>query len=257
MSSLEVCGLLLPISLYNTKQATENWDPISKQPMFKSGAISIKKCEVKANGKADLKTKAPMRTAVQKVSTEKPDAAAVGHQKVERHRHLELWLGATIEGFRILLDAFDNVIPKHAGDPEIMKGLQECHRIVDEIAQTLEPMCEKYGKSLDFGKDMSRTVLAAVLPIHDDEHNAYEALTTLSGTFTFLAYLDSHLIALVPASQALWDEEFVKAVAEAKSGVDRLKAWVQQELVVKSPQTLIVPSLVKREDVRGMTQKSG
>ena len=48
--------------------------------------------------------------------------------------------------------------------------------------------------------------------------------------------------ALGQTAQALWDKDFVDAVASCKEELARIQAWAKQQIGVRSPQTLIVPA---------------
>lgn len=56
-----------------------------------------------------------------------------------------------------------------------------------------------------------------------------------------MCHVEMQLIALVPASQALWDREFVEAVSDAQRWVGRMLAWTRYMMHLKVPQLLLVP----------------
>jgi len=55
------------------------------------------------------------------------------------------------------------------------------------------------------------------------------------------SHVEGHLLALVPASQAMRDREFISAVQYCSEQLGRLVAWADFHLKVKSPQILLVP----------------
>lgn len=57
----------------------------------------------------------------------------------------------------------------------------------------------------------------------------------------YYSHVEGHLLALVPASQAMWDREFISAVQYCNEQLGRLVAWADFHLKVKSPQILLVP----------------
>jgi hypothetical protein len=58
----------------------------------------------------------------------------------------------------------------------------------------------------------------------------------------FLSHLESGFMALVPASWALWDADFIEAVDFNHGEVGRMQAWVKQQISVRNPRTLLVPT---------------
>lgn len=229
----------------------ENWDSVSKQPMFKSGAISVQKADYSPSGEVKLHSKAPNLAASRQVAEEKPDAQRVGYGDAPRERHLEIWLGATERAFQLLSDRFESIESRHTADPEIMKGMQDCDRILTASVKNLSSHCRKYEESGVYDHTATEAIFNAVAPADESPHGPYESLCALMGLFSFMAYLEIHLDALVPCSAALWDKEFISVVKEAQQGVTRVKAWLKSVIAIKSPQTLIVPSLVLRKDVKG------
>lgn len=67
------------------------------------------------------------------------------------------------------------------------------------------------------------------------------ALWALRDLGVYITHIEGSLIALNPASQALWDSDFVDVVNFATEEVERMHAWVNQQIKVRSPQALIVP----------------
>jgi anaerobic selenocysteine-containing dehydrogenase len=220
----------------NSLTPTEYWDPVSKQPSFKSGAVRIEKCTEAAT----VQAKEAQSDTVTKVTKSKPNASDVGDNS-PRERHLEKWLGATFEALRLLENMYEELIPKLIQDPEVISGLRVMRRITTEAINAMEPYVEKYSaKSLN-GKSSFRAVHDAVLP-STDTTTAYESMVALKGLFTCLADIEAHFIALIPGSQALWDADFHGAMAKVKKDVERMQAWARHQLHVRSPQTLLVPS---------------
>lgn len=53
---------------------------------------------------------------------------------------------------------------------------------------------------------------------------------------------------MTPVSQALWDEEFTKAIRFCKIELGRMASWCKHQITVRAPQVLIVPGLFAVED---------
>jgi len=74
---------------------TERWDTISKQPMFKSGAVSVTKALTTSTSQSTpIAIPEQQSTTVSSVETSKPSAAAIKN-KTPLQRHLLYWLGST------------------------------------------------------------------------------------------------------------------------------------------------------------------
>ncbi|KAL4900417.1 hypothetical protein BDW74DRAFT_188265 [Aspergillus multicolor] len=217
----------------------EQWDPVSKQPMFKSGAVRIEKCVQKEQ---EPHTGEKQTEAIQSVEQNKANATSTrkdGHE--HRVRWLEMWLGATHESFEMLRQIYDSLIPRLVHDLEIQAGLEVMRRITADVIHKFEPVVSRYHESRMYGRQVCERLRSALFPMDDTKDNSYETLIVLQSLQMFLGYIEGHLAALSPASQALWDGEFVDAVKFATQEVQRQKAWTTQHIKVKSPQTLLVP----------------
>jgi len=211
---------------------------VSKQPRFKGGAIRIAKA---SESTASNPQQQASRAAA--AATAKPDASAI-HDDWARGQHLTLWLGTTLESLALFSRACDTSLPSLVHDPEIVGGVRVLKIIADAALADLEPFAKKYAAQRAYGKRLAKALGEAVFPWRDDSKtaSAYGALATLQGLLVFLASTQGHLSGLGPASQALWDAEFTDAVGKAEEGVGRCQKWVKQQIGVRAPQTLVVPS---------------
>jgi hypothetical protein len=219
--------------------------------MFKSGAVRIEKCVQKDGGQ---RNHAKERHTAAVVGVEKnkawAEAAATEenqNRRKERVRRLELWMGATHEGFEILLEVYKDLIPRLVDDLEVQAGLEVMRRITNEILQQFRPVIDRYHESRQYGRSVAQRLRNAVFPAADEANDPCEALVALQSLDVFLTYIEGHITALLPASQAVWDSEFLQAVSFAQSSLQRQKAWVSQHIKVKSPQTLLVPMLAPED----------
>lgn len=162
-------------------------------------------------------------------------------------RRLELWLGASYEALKILSGIYQDIIPRLIHDLEVIGALQVMQRITQEAIDKLKPEVEKYGESQSYGRSVAGELRETLFPALDEGRDPYEALTALRGLEMYITYIDGHLTALGPASQAMWDKEFVDVVMYAQSCIARQSAWVKQIIKVKSPQTLLVPCVLAEE----------
>ena len=220
---------------------THNWDPVSKQPMFKSGAVRVEKCSALGGEKGTIYAREAQTSTIEKVERTKKDARTVEDSR-QRQRHLGLWLGTTYESMRTLQGAYKSLVDRVIPDPEVHHGLRVIQRIHGDAIKTIEPLTKKYEAATTYGQKNSRHLRDALLPSPESEHAPFETLLTLTGVYTMISNIECHLTTLEPVTQALWDKESIEAVAKASASIQRCKKWVAHQLTVRSPQTLIVPS---------------
>jgi hypothetical protein len=163
-----------------------------------------------------------------------------------------MWLGATHEALEMLRDIYKDLIPRLVHDLEIQAGLEVMQRITKTVLEKFDPIIKRYHESRMYGRRVCERLRASLFPM-EDTGDPYCALITLQSLGMFLGYIEGHLLALSPSSQALWDREFVDVVDFAQTNVQRQKAWVNQHIKVKSPQTLLVP----QNPPSDMTDESG
>lgn len=128
-------------------------------------------------------------------------------------------------------------------DVEVLGGIEVLKKIADEAAGDLAPYVKKYNADAKYGAAISKALSQTLFPWHENKTaSAYGTLVTLQGLHIYLANTQGHLLALTPSAQALWDKAFVAAVQQAEARMARCISWVQFQMTVRAPQTLIVPS---------------
>ncbi|GKT65013.1 periplasmic nitrate [Colletotrichum tofieldiae] len=218
----------------------ERWDPISKQPMFKSGAVRIEKIE------ASEKPQFPeLQSAAEKSCLSKGTDTTAVDDSLERKRHLESWLGETYESVKQLSDIYTNLLPDLIHDLEIEGGIRVMHRITEDVRKRLSEQVDKFGEDVRRGSRKATTLREVIFPPIDTQISAYEVMETLQGLHIYLSHIEGGLNALIPVSQACWDQEFFEAVQFGQTSMHRMQAWVNQQIKVKAPQSLLVPALVR------------
>ncbi|KAK5938539.1 hypothetical protein PMZ80_009510 [Knufia obscura] len=222
----------------------ERWDPVSKQPMFKSGAVRVTKIppgEVKIHAPEQ---QTPTVKNLEQQSSKFDDPGDVhGDEKLERM--LEYWLGATFTSFDTLQDICDHIIPRVKGvDFEIGAGMSVMHRITTACIDKLKPITEKYEINEQLGHDVSTGLKDRLFPeaIMDLSGSpAYDVLIVLQSFYLFLGHIEAHLFALQPTSQAAWDKDFNECIKFLTEQNEKMQAWTKQQLHSRGPQTLLVP----------------
>lgn len=225
---------------------TDRWDPISKQPLFKSGSVRLEKLPPPSSPSSPPKVHIPEPHTAAVSSTARKSASTTttpSDLSLNRQRHLELWLSETYETLVQLLAIYDSLIPSLISDLEVEAGLRVMHRIAEAMCSALTPLVDKYGtqENRQRGDRRAHVLRRAVFPGEDEPRSAYEVLETLQGLSVYLAHVRVGITALMPAAQAMWDGEFVGAVERAMGGLGRMESWVSHQVKVRSPQTLLVP----------------
>lgn len=222
---------------------SEQWDPISKQPLFKSGSVRVEK--VKApDGSVKIHAREKQSTAVEQVAKYKPNAHAIPTETTHRERHLEFWLGATYEAINVLIEICGRLIPQHVTDLEIQGGIKNLKRISQNMHDSLKPHVDNYGEKYKYGLRVSTKLRDSIFPAVEQERatSTYETLVALQMLYVYIGHVESHVRILSPAAQALWDGRFVESVTFCEGEIRRMKAWVNLQMATKAPQTLLVPT---------------
>ena len=220
----------------------ERWDPVSKQPCFKAGAVKITKCQEEPQKRNTVFVKSQQISNEQQAARNKPDADKVGDTS-EREQHLALWLSFTVESLVVLSDTFTDLVPSLVNDLEVQSGLRILDQIAMQALDILRPHSQRYHSDGKYGHEILTHLRNGLFPRKGTPHSSYETLVTLASLQTYLGSIEGHLAALAPVSQALWDPGFVEAVQRATSCVARMQKWVRQQLTVRAPQTLCVPDV--------------
>ncbi|KAK4941315.1 hypothetical protein LTR10_018725 [Elasticomyces elasticus] len=225
----------------------QQWDPVSKQPQFKSGAVRITEIDPAEKEKVHAPE---LQTAAIKAKEEHNKAITKrGGLKGEDKRtesFLQYWLGATYASMETLRDICDHLMSRIThSDYEVTSGMRIMHRIITSCVDRLGPITVKYRSENEYGRQTSLELKKRLFPEAEvgdiSGSNAYDVLIALQSFYMFLGHVESHIIAMSPAAQATWDREFIEAVNFLNTQVGRMYAWTKQQLASRGPQTLLVP----------------
>lgn len=194
-----------------------------------------------AEGEAPVVVKEEQTSTQRSVQRNKRHAADFSDDS-KRERYIERWLGASFEAVVALKDVYSTQIPRLTNDDEVVHGLIIMGQIADETIRLLEPFAKKYISKNETASGQAASLRSHLFPKPGEYASAYETLETLLGLQTYYANIRGHLTALNPVTQALWDAEFVDALQQSISHVDRMAGWAAHQLTVRAPQTLIVPT---------------
>ena len=232
----------------------EQWDPISKQPMFKSGAVRIEKVESRGP-QIEIKAQELQSESVKNVAAAKPNAQDV-KDTYTRKRFVDDWVETTHYSVDVLIDICDKLIPGLTHDLEIVRGMKIMRRIAGRISESMKPFDKRAErdpenklpqrdgrKQRTYGDHEASTLRDCLFPqMRQGWNQSFEALVTMRGFNTYVAHVASLVDALEPVAQALWDQDFVDAVGFATTELGRMQAWVKHQIGVRAPQVLIVPA---------------
>jgi ferredoxin-nitrate reductase len=235
-------SILIPLLMQcNSNVISARWDPISKQPTFKGGAIKITKLP-STDGEVKIHAK-EQQSAAEEAAAQKPETMDIYLDR-PRRRGLERWLGELEQCSILLLKIFENIISKATRDPDIQNGLRVLLRIGKIMAERIQTMANKYEDDKDWGKRRAH-LLADTLFFNEENKNqmdaSYLVLETLQSLHVFLGYIKGSLRGMRPAAQALWDKDLIECVEASTDDVARMEEWALQQMQIKAPQSLIVP----------------
>ena len=210
--------------------------------MLKSGAVQVEKCSNKSNEIAP-EVREEQSRFILGVERSKSNAKDI-EDLSPRRRFLDHWMIITLEAIDVLVEICDRLIPELIHDLEVNYGIKIMRRISEDIRSTIQPFVPKEQVEVETTrKGTSRTLCDTLFPEHQQGWNqAYQALVALQGLQMYLGHVHGLLVALAPTSQAMWDGAFNKAVVSSQTQVERQMSWVKQQIAVRSPQTLLVPS---------------
>lgn len=221
---------------------TAKWDPISKQPMFKGGAIRITKLP-STDGEVAIHAREQQSAAVETAAKKHTKAQGT---KTTRERGLEAWLGELDCAIDRLIDLFKDLLPKTDRDPDAQNGLRIMVRIASRVGDRMKPIAKKYHEDRTRGQKRADALADLLFKHEEDVDGTYEMLETMQGLHMYLAYIRGSLRGMYPASQALWDKDCIQAVTEATDDVTKMEEWCLQQMQFRSPQTLLVPLPLKK-----------
>lgn len=215
------------------------WDPISKQPTFKSGAVAIK-----VSNESHAAAKEHHSTAVGKAMAKDAVTSTVTDPDLTgRKRSLECWVGETFESTTLLQEIIQSLVPHFLDDSEAHFGIRALSNICADACDRLRPQVRKYGEDETTGKHAAHVLRDSLFPPLDDSvrHGPLDIMRSLRALQVYIGHDEASLTALIPVSQALWDEEFYEAVLFAASQLERMQAWVAEQIRVRATQSLLVP----------------
>ncbi|KAF8155472.1 putative periplasmic nitrate reductase [Crassisporium funariophilum] len=208
------------------------WDPVSKQPYFKGGAVRIQRVD-----DVHIHERHPELALHRNPGAET--------QPVERRQHLGDFICLYEYYAETIHTLYTTLIDEHQDHYELRTGLLTLHAIAKDAREALAPSAEKYRTpAVDRARANVDALRGALFPPAQGKptSGAFTTMVHMHGLYTILGAMEGILEVLRCAAAATFDAGFVGAVKEGEKGVRRQKRWVSQRLTVDAVQTLVVPS---------------
>ena len=201
------------------------WDPISKQPYFKTAAARLEKDD----GAGSASVPGPVRKGEEKTAV-KPAGKPAPRPHVADY--LSILLSANIE----FEHACETVTAHHATHLEIVAGLKTLKKYSTDVETMLKPFLERYGQQPPEKPEALRNVLFKPYPgefgLIRDLHDLY----VLGQNSVIAATIVHH------AAEGLHDGELLSAVTTIVDRVRMQAQWAKTNLQHQSSHALVVPS---------------
>jgi hypothetical protein len=227
------------------------WDPVSKQPVFKVAAVRVERLGA-GTGAAPAPTTAASRPAgparVPAIvggptprrgrRRHRPDRAARTGRPTGRAMKLPVYLGLLQETERTLAGSFRQVADGHADEPDVHSLCHSLARQCDAHVDALAPAVERYG---------------AVRP--DDEPDRLHAgglsetragpvglLRDLQDLYLLVSLVEITWTVLKQVAQALRDRELLDVIGRCDSETSIQAQWCRTPIKQAAPQALVTAS---------------
>jgi formylmethanofuran dehydrogenase subunit D len=175
------------------------WDPVSKQPYFKTTSVALSKAEGAAGIAAKVKQVAA--EAVDQTLETADKLAAAAHIPRKRIADAMALVVISNENF---INACRVVKTHHFENAEICNGLNRAIEISEESLRRLDPWVKKFGKHSP--SELTRLATSMLPPVRA---GMFGLLRDLQNLATAISEVHVLTISLQKASRAIGDAEFV------------------------------------------------
>ncbi|NLZ30876.1 MAG: molybdopterin oxidoreductase family protein, partial [Methanomicrobiales archaeon] len=198
------------------------WDPISKQPYFKTAAARLQRVE--ATG------------AVPRVPGPTTKTEGVSGRDPSARPHVADYLGVLSSANAGFSHACDIVADHHARHLEIVTGLGILKGYSQEIEDLLTPFVEKYGKVTP---ERPEALHSALFEKHSGE---YGMIRDLHDLYVVASNVQIAAAIVNYAAEGLRDADLLKAIATIMERAKAQTAWTETHLRHQAGHALVVPS---------------
>ena len=208
------------------------WDPISKQPVFKYSAVKAHKATV-LDRAGDLVGSLAGKLTEAAVSIKH----SVSPEPAPAPAHLDDYLALVLNSEKALVEALESRAEAHKTEPDMTP-------ILRLMASWSKKNLEALGKVIDGRKLPDRPEpgrIAAAL-FHNDRSGGFGVLRDLHDLWIVVS--ESHISweVLHQAAKALHDDRLASICQEGKTTNNRQAAWLRTRIDASAPQVLVVPT---------------
>ncbi len=209
-----------------------DWDPVSKQPVFKYAAVRVRKA-----GLVDKATELAGALAGQIAGAAKAVQEAVTPSPKPGPAHLPDYLALVAGSERELAGALDRMAERHKTEPDMTPILRLLGSWSQENIKALSPVLARHKLP-----DRPEPSLLAGALFHGKRSGGFGLLRDLHDLWLLAS--ESHISweVLHQAAKALRDEELAAICQAGRTFNNRQVAWLRTRIDAAAPQTLVVPT---------------
>jgi len=216
------------------------WDPVSKQPHFKTAAVKVEKIAAPSNDQPETLQATRNRQTVGEAVGQAALAAvqAVGQAVAPPRPHVADYIGLLLASEQMLADAFQTVKANHPDVPDVDA---ECTMFAQWSRQAfaeLGPFAERYGTH-QAGEPKR---LDRVLVKRRHMRSGFHLVRDLHDLFLLVNEGLISVTVLYQAALAIRDAELEATMEGIRGRNERQRRWLETRIKQAAPQALTVPS---------------
>jgi ferredoxin-nitrate reductase len=216
----------------HTRAANEltpsEWDPISKQPLYKGVPVNVAKADAVGVGAKIASVAAEVVDQTKEVADK---VAAQSH--MPRHRVADAF-ALVIVANQNYIKACDAVGKHHFEDSEVRDGMRKMQKISEQAIEALDVFVQKYGKHSP--SELTRLAASVTPPLRAGQFGLLRDIQNLS---TAAAEVHVVTISLQLAARALHDEPLLECLKLLEEGCKRQVAWLHTHLEFHSAEAIV------------------
>jgi anaerobic selenocysteine-containing dehydrogenase len=197
-----------------------DWDPVSKQPHFKYGAVRLTRIE------------APSTSQPRDEKEERAPPADAA-----KRRHVQDYIGLLEGSERALMNALEQVAEAHKLEPDIY---EECRMLAGWTSETLaevKSLIDRYGEEQESEPERLAEAIKPKL-----QGSGFGLVRDLHDSWLLACEGSMSLTVLDQAAKGLRDTEMQRLIEKMAGQNERQRSWLLTRIKQAAPQALIVPS---------------
>jgi ferredoxin-nitrate reductase len=208
------------------------WDPVSKQPLYKTAAVQMRKVGTVQPSLGQRAADAASKVIDRGKELVDKLLSSVHESRSHVPDHLGL-LAAANEEF---IDACRSVAGHHLDETEIHYVLSVLEGFSREALEALRPFREKYGRrDSKEPKELRKELLSST------HVGALGLLHDLQNLFVLGTEIQVYATTVLQTAQALRDQELLQTCSHLQEQNKRQLAWLNTQIMHRAPHTLMVP----------------